>query len=141
MKKLIEEYIFNDIGYSPYLITEGWQVAKLNWMPTHGFYDMIDFEAHYATDEAFVLLDGTAILVCGEKKDDGYSFELTQMKPFITYNIPKGVLHNIGMSNDAQVLIVEKDNTHNNDVTHFPFNEEQKMELSGRVEEFLRLKE
>lgn len=131
--KLIEEYIFNEEGYSPYLITEGWQIAKLNWLPTHGFEDMIDLESHFETDEAFILLCGEGVLVCGEQTGEEYIFTLTKMTKGVTYNIPKGVMHNIGMSRDAEIIIVEKDNTHLNDVTHYPLSEVQQAELRDMV--------
>ena len=47
----------------------------------------------------------------------------------VTYNIPAGMWHNIAMDKDAQLAIIEKDNTHLQDCTYLELKESQINEL------------
>lgn len=120
---MIQTYIHDGEGYNPYLIEDGWQVAKLNYLPTHGLDDIIDVERHNRTDEVFILLKGTGVLITATF-DDGVNLQYVLMKPGITYNVPAGEWHNIAMSKDCQIIIVEKDNTHLNDCDHKVLSQE-----------------
>lgn len=75
-------------------------------------------ERHDATDEVFILFKGSAILIADTEACGDFTFEVCRMEPCVTYNIPAGVWHAIAMTPDDVVMIVEKDNTHLNDVTY-----------------------
>lgn len=135
---MIERYCHEAEGYNPFLIREGWQVAQLNYLPGHGLDDMVDVEVHRQTDEVFVLFAGTAVLVAAEIGREGISFECVRMTPGVTYNIPAGMWHNIGMSHDARMIIVERDGTHLHDVLHRPFSDAEAEQLRAAVAEALK---
>ncbi|HIW65480.1 MAG TPA: hypothetical protein H9879_04505 [Candidatus Alistipes intestinipullorum] len=118
---MIEKYWHDAEGYNPFLIRDGWQVAQLNYVPTHGLDDMVDVEVHRQTDEVFILFSGTAVLVAASVEGEEIDFECVRMTPGVTYNIPAGVWHNIGMSQDARMIIVERSGTHLEDCQHRPF--------------------
>lgn len=120
---MIKKYIHDTEGYNPYLIEDGWQVAKLNYLPTHGLDDIVDVERHNKTDEVFILLKGVGVLITATF-DGGLHMEFEAMKPGITYNVPAGEWHNIAMSKDCEIIIVEKDNTHINDCDHKELSKE-----------------
>ncbi len=97
----IKEY--NGEGYNRTHIYDAWRVAFLNYAD---HFDRITYlERHMLTDEVFVLLCGRAELLIGEKG------EPVEMEPNKLYNIKKGVWHNIRVSRDAKVLIVENSET------------------------------
>jgi len=121
--KAIEKYSHAGEGYNPYLITGQWQVAKLNYLEGYGLDQIDRLEVHRKTDEVFILLDGTAVLVASSQADGKGSFEAVKMQPGVTYNIPAGVWHNIPMAHDAQMIIVENNNTHLGDVEYTPLDE------------------
>jgi mannose-6-phosphate isomerase-like protein (cupin superfamily) len=127
--KLIEEYNYSGVGYNPYFITEHWQVAKLNPLSGHGVDEINSVEVHQDTDEVFILLKGTAVLIARVVNENKTTFEVQKMESGISYNIPKGLYHNIAMKSDAEIIIVEKSNTHLNDVSHSTLSEEQQKEL------------
>jgi len=116
--KIIKEYKHTGTGYNPYLITGQWQVAKLNWLDGHSLDQMDNMEVHRKTDEVFILLCGTAVLIASSQSDGKGLFEVIKMELGIIYNIPEGVWHNIAMEPDAQIIIVENSNTHLNDVEY-----------------------
>lgn len=134
---MIERYYHEAEGYEPFLISDGWQVAQLNYLPGHGLDDMDDVEVHRRTDEAFVLFAGTAVLVAAEIGAEGVSFECVRMTLGVTYNIPAGVWHNIGMSHDARMIIVERSRTHLDDCFHRPLCDTEADELRAAVAEAL----
>ena len=87
-----------------------WTVASLNWAPRFDDTNVIELERHNLTDEVFVLLSGRATLLVGKEA------ERVEMKPLKHYNVRAGIWHNIVVSKDARVLVVEnadtsKDNT------------------------------
>lgn len=136
---MIEQYIYTGEGYNPYLIGDKWQVAKLNYLPGHGFDDMSNVEVHKKTDEVFILLKGRAVLVTANMGEKEVSFELADMQPCVTYNIPRGVWHNIGMSEDAEIIIVEDAQTHTNDVGYFELTDSSKNELTQIVHRLMNV--
>ena len=133
MKK-IETYNHSENGYTPFLIREGWQVAQLNYLPKHGFDDIDQVESHNDSDEVFILLEGSAILVEANQVDNSIEFELTKMERFLTYNVPAGTWHDIAMNKQANVIIVEKSNTHLNDCNYIPLNKEQQELLNKAIQ-------
>lgn len=136
---MIEKYYHDGEGYNPFLIRDGWQVAQLNHVAEHGFDDMINVEAHMQTDEVFILFSGTAVLVAADVDGERIDFECVRMLPGVTYNIPAGMWHNIGMSDDARMIIVERNNTHLEDCRYRPFSAEEAARLRAAVAETLQV--
>ena len=135
--KPIEKYIHEGIGYNPYLITGQWQVAKLNYLDGHGLDQIDKMEVHRKTDEVFILLCGTAVLIASSQTDGKGSFEVVKMELGVTYNIPTGVWHNIAMAPDAQIIIVENNNTHLNDVEYTTLDRDACDNLKQQIDKAL----
>jgi mannose-6-phosphate isomerase-like protein (cupin superfamily) len=134
---MLETYYIKEEGYHPFLIREGWQVAQLNFTKEQHIDNIFRVEAHHKTDEVFVLLKGKAVLVLAKIKDGNPIFEVELMKPKITYNIPENAWHNIAMEKGSEVLIVEKSNTHLNDVSYFDLTQDKIKELKKMVKDIL----
>jgi len=127
--KLIEKYQITDNGYHPFLIRDGWQVAQLNYMPEQEIVNIDKLDIHHLTDEVFILLKGKAVLIGATIHGDDVKFEVALMQPHITYNIPVDTWHNIAMSKDCEIIIIEKSKTHEGDFEFFPLSEEKKKEM------------
>ena len=97
----IKEY--NGEGYDRTLTYGAWRVAFLNH--AERFENTTYLERHLLTDEVFVLLCGEAELLIGERG------ETVKMEPCKLYNVKVGVWHNIRVSRDAKVLVVENSDT------------------------------
>lgn len=134
---MIEKYIHTEQGYNPFLIRSGWQVAQLNYVPTHGLDDIDSIECHYATDEVFILFAGRAVLLSAEVDGNSIKFNVLNMECGVTYNVPRGLWHNIAMDIDAHIVIVENDNTHLNDVAYMELSTEQRNHAYRLIEEAL----
>jgi mannose-6-phosphate isomerase-like protein (cupin superfamily) len=135
---IIEAYQHEGEGYNPYIIREGWQVAQLNYVKEQDILNMHKMDKHHHTDEVFILLKGTAILIAAKEENDDFQFECVRMQPAITYNIPVNQWHNIAMSKDAQLIIVEKENTHKGDYEYKLLNNEQKDVLDAQISKYIK---
>lgn len=133
MEALIETYYTSQDGYHPFFIQDHWQVAQLNYLAEHSYDAIARLDLHEHTDEIFVLTKGSAVLIAALIENDNIQFECLPMKIGVTYNIRRMVWHNIAMKEDAQMIIVEKSNTHLNDFIYHPLNDEQRVELRDRI--------
>jgi len=124
---MIETYEHTGEGYNPFLIREGWQVAQLNHMEAQDLAGIRKMDMHLQTDEVFILLRGTAVLITAAT--DSSRFDCIKMLPGITYNIPVNTWHNIAMDRDASVIIVERNDTHLGDYVYRPLTADQQDEL------------
>lgn len=118
----------------PLSMHEGWQVAYLTTCEKHNLHDLENMEVHQHTDELFILLKGKACLLEADYEADEPVFEALNMKPFIMYDVPQGVWHNIAMAPDTLLLIIEKDNTHLNDVAYRPFTADEYAKVKKLIE-------
>lgn len=130
---MIEKYLLKDKGYHPFFISDGWQVAQLNYSDDQHIDNIKRVDVHLETDEIFVLMDGEAVLISASINNDTPTFSTELMKKGTIYNIPKNLWHNIAMKEGSEVLIVEKSNTHLNDYEFYYLNNEQISELKSIV--------
>lgn len=107
---LMEELYNPASGYHPYLITESWQMAQLNYSPEQDAGEIGSMEMHPDTDEAFTALNGEMFLITAD--DSLEQVKMTWLKAGHTYNVPAGIWHNIAMRRNSSVLIVENANAH-----------------------------
>lgn len=82
-----------------------WTLASLNWAPRFDEANITELERHILSDETFVLLQGSATLLMGEKA------EPVKMESLKYYNVRAGIWHHIIVSKDARVLVAESANT------------------------------
>lgn len=94
-------YDYNGTDFKAVMEFEGWKIGLLRYSERFSEFKML--ERHLETDEAFVLLDGKAVLYENETP--------TKMEKCKVYNIEKGVWHHITVSENATVLVVENSNT------------------------------
>ena len=136
--KLAQKFEYKGEGFSPLYINEKWQVAQLNYTQEQAIGYIKSIDIHFKTDELFVLLKGTAILIAAERKEDKYmSFETTYMEKGVVYNIPKMVWHNIALLEGAEVIIFEDKNSHLGEYEIVNLSEEERTKLTKQLEETL----
>lgn len=99
--QMIDVYEFNGSGFTEMMRFEGWRIGFLR--SAERFSTVEELERHNKTDEAFILLEGSAVLYT-----DDMQMEMEKCK---IYNIKKGVWHHITVSEDATVMVVENSDT------------------------------
>lgn len=125
----IEVTNFPATDYTRLVTYEEWRVAALaaciNTNP-----DMIKtMQKHDETDEVFILMKGNATLITAGNGETPGEMELCKMEPLKVYNIKKGYWHNHILDEEGLVLIVENDNTCDDNSPILPLTEEQIAEL------------
>lgn len=131
----VESYTIQEVGYHPFLIRSGWQLAKLNYTETQDIDHITRLDIHLKTDEVFVALSGKAVLIAARIKNGIPKFELELLEHNKIYNIPQNVWHNIAMEPGSEVLIAEKANTHIADFEFLNLSLEKRVELQGKVKQ------
>lgn len=107
----VEIRSFRGQGYMP-LVTHGtWRAAVLRYNDEM-LPDAIDrMERHTLTDEVFILTAGRASLLIGGNQPELSEIEAIDMKTGDFYNVKRNTWHAVLMSPDANIVIVENDNT------------------------------
>ncbi|MBD0779867.1 hypothetical protein HPE56_18880 [Maribacter sp. ANRC-HE7] len=126
---MIEAYNIKEKGYHPFIVKEGWQLARLNFTEAQHINQIIRLDVHLKTDEIFIPITGKSVLIAASMVNNEPQFETELMKINHIYNIPKGVWHNIAMEEGSEVFIAEKSNTHVSDFEYFPLSNAKKEEL------------
>ena len=129
----IQTFLHVGDGYCPLLIRTGWQVAQLNDRADLHADSVSQIERHDATDEVCGLVKGDATLVTASETADGLELATHRMRPGVTYNIPAGVWHAIVTSPGMQVMILERDNTHLDDVLRRALTDAERLSLRANL--------
>lgn len=122
--KLYETYNASGIGYQKLFDFKSWRIAKLNYIQELDMKHLNFIECHLETDEVFVLLNGKCDMFL-LKSDSPRTFEHFALEQHKIYRIPKGVYHAHALSKDAQLLIVEEDDTCDGNSHRIYLNEEE----------------
>ena len=112
LNNLIEIKYYDGEGYQPLVDFENWRVAILKYIDEL-LPENIDFmECHNETDEVFILINGRCILFLSDVEDGKIiNIHPVNMESGKFYNIKKKVFHTHTLSEDAEVVVVENQNT------------------------------
>lgn len=114
-------------GYKPLVDFESWRVAILNYIDELEPENIKFMEKHLETDEVFILLKGACILFfLDQRKNDILHIN---MKPGIVYNVKKGSYHTHVLSKEASLIIVENQNTSNQNSEKILLSSDQKKKI------------
>ncbi|WP_246615003.1 hypothetical protein [Agarivorans litoreus] len=128
---LVEVSDYNAAGYSPVVDFQTWRVAILNYIDELETELINNFQCHLKTDEVFVLLEGKCILFCAETSQGKLGqIVATDMQAGKIYNIKQGVYHTHTLSQDAKVLIVENQDTSDNNSPKIAVSADIQQQLS-----------
>ena len=113
MSKLVQVEKSDKKGYWRAVEFESWTSAFITYCDEFDIKNLSRTERHRITDEVFCLLKGCAYLIIsgGEEKPQDKA-EVITMEQGVMYNVKKDVWHQIVVSYDASVLIVENATDH-----------------------------
>lgn len=131
--KRMDTYRIGGEGYDKLVSFENWRLAKLRWAPRFEPENLSFFERHMATDEAFLLYAGEAFLITGGGGAEPQGIEVVKMEMGVVYNFPKGAWHQILCSRDATVIIVENEDTSEENSEYADFTPGQKAAALDQV--------
>lgn len=94
-------------GYSRVVEFESWTAAIINPSECFTKENFVRMERHNATDEVFILTQGSARLVVGEPDNP----QFVEMEKYTYYNVKKGAWHHIIVDDCAKIVIAENSGT------------------------------
>lgn len=94
-------------GYSRVVEFEGWTAATINPSESFTKENFVRMERHNATDEVFILTEGSARLVVGEPDNP----QFVEMEKYTYYNVKRGAWHHIIVDEGAKIVIAENSDT------------------------------
>jgi hypothetical protein len=99
-------------GYQPVLFFDGWKVAMLRYSEAVTADHLERVERHRNTDEIFILTSGRASLILGDGGEGQVGALYVQPMPLnVAYNVRRNVWHHVIMSEDAHIVIFEREET------------------------------
>lgn len=102
---------YEEKGYKPVVDFESWRVALINGAAVYEGAKISSLSCHSKTDEIFVLLQGSCMLVVAGKGPEPGNVEKVWLREGLLYNVTKGTWHNEYLLPGAKVLIVENADT------------------------------
>jgi len=112
MSAPLEVYSWEGDGYQAFISHRDWLVALMNWEQRFDPHGIGAIERHNQTDEVFVLLRGQAIIfVVQDKSAPEEAVQAVSMQTGVIYNVPKATWHSVIGTRDASWLIVESNDT------------------------------
>ena len=107
----IEKYEFTGEGMTRVFENEKWMVGIKNWKPANDISGVNCLERHNKTDELFILLGGTCVLLYANEVNGELVIEAEKMEPMKVYNIPRSLWHNTVTTKDTKLILVEDSST------------------------------
>lgn len=132
-ESILQVVTLEGAGYAAVIDFESWRVARLNTSEQCRVESLSRMERHEQTDEVFVLLKGSAVLVIGDGGDALGEVSAHAMQPGTCYNVREGSWHACVVSDDTSVLIVENRNTSAENTAFIDITDDQKNDIATKV--------
>lgn len=110
-RELIDIIKISREGYTPLVDYQTWRVAVLKFCDDVRTDRLNSMQRHLETDEVFVLLEGSCVLISGGNGERPEVVECVKMEKNQLYNVKKGVWHTHALDEEGSVLIIENQDT------------------------------
>jgi ureidoglycolate hydrolase len=128
-ERLLEIREYDGEGYKVLVDHAGWRVAILRYLDELQPDRIDEMERHTETDEVFVLLHGSGVLLMGGNEAQVSGIYQQVMEHGKIYNVKSNAWHTILLSRDASVLLVENRDTSRSNSEYTSLTTEQKHSL------------
>lgn len=129
-EKLLQVSEYKGEGYLSLIHYEKWRVAELRYCDELLPHNITKLQCHSMTDEIFVLLQGECTLFIASGAGRIEDIYAQPLKPLKIYNVKKGTWHSHTLSRDATVLIIENDDTCDDNSPELPLTAAQREKIS-----------
>jgi len=134
---LVDVKAFDGQGFQPLVTFGSWRVAALRYMDELAPDRIDSMERHTATDEVFILVRGSGMLILGGNDRVVADPQSIEMKIGDVYNVKKNTWHTIILSKDAKVILVENEDTGKANSDFNLLNRDLQESLQSSAREFL----
>jgi mannose-6-phosphate isomerase-like protein (cupin superfamily) len=107
----IKKYEYEGEGLVRVFENEKWTVGIKNWKPANDIANTASLERHNQTDELFVLLAGSCVLLFANEVNGKLEIEAEKMEPGRVYDIPPTLWHNTVTRKDTKLILIEDSST------------------------------
>lgn len=107
----VQKFEFEGEGLTRVFENEKWMVGIKNWKPANDIANTNCLERHNKTDELFVLLAGSCVLLYANEVKGELVIEAENMEQMKVYNIPATLWHNTVTQKDTKLILVEDSST------------------------------
>ena len=129
LMKNYEVLDFNGFGYQKLFHFDTWRIAVLRYTDELEVENINYVECHHHTDEVFILLEGNCRLYFYNPHE---GFTYVDMVKNQTYVIHKDIYHTHVLDEQAKVLIVENENTCDDNSSRIYFTEDMKKDFLSK---------
>ena len=84
---------------------DDYKCAFITYSPQYAYGKVTELKRHRESDEVFTLISGKATLLTGEP--EGGEYDTRELQKGISYCVPAGTWHYLGVTEDALVFVVE----------------------------------
>lgn len=123
----VREYKGN--GFQPLIVFNSWRVAILNYLDDIHPARNNKMERHTRTDEVFVLMKGRGILLIGGNGSQIDELHSQIMEIGVANNVRQNTWHTVLLSQDASVLLVEEQNTGEENTEYFELQTKFRLQI------------
>lgn len=134
----VETKSFRGQGYKALVSYGTWRAAVLRYLEEMQPEKINRMERHTMTDEVFILTEGKAILLISGNLPELGEIESIEMKTGDFYNVKRNTWHAVLMSCDANIVIVENDDTGRENTEYSTLTDSQTQSLRQLSERFYK---
>lgn len=135
----VETKSFRGQGYKALVSYGTWRAAVLRYLEEMQPEKINRMERHTMTDEVFILTEGKAILLISGNLPELGEIESIEMKTGDFYNVKRNTWHAVLMSCDANIVIVENDDTGRENTEYSTLTDSQTQSLRQLSEQFYKI--
>lgn len=107
----VESFAYEGEGIKNVYLNEKWLIAIKNWREANDVEQISRLEVHFKTDEQFVLLAGSAVLIYAENLDETSKIQATKLEHGKVFHVPQNLWFNNVLSKDAKIIYIEDSDT------------------------------
>lgn len=107
----VETFAYEGDGIENVYQNEKWLIAIKNWREANDVENISRLEVHFKTDEQFILLAGSAVLIYAEDLNEASELQVKKLEAGKVFHVPQGLWFNNVLSRDAKIVYIEDSDT------------------------------
>lgn len=107
----VESFSYSGEGIQNVYQNDKWLIAIKNWREANDISHISRLEIHFKTDEQFVLLAGSGVLIYAEQLNETAEIQAVKLEPDKVFHVPQGLWFNNVLSKDAKLIYIESADT------------------------------
>ena len=107
----LKNITYEGAGIENVYSNESWLIALKNWREANDVETISRLEIHFKTDEQFILLKGSVVIIYAEELDEQTIIQAVKLEPGAVFNVPQNTWFNNILSKDAKLAYIESSDT------------------------------